>query len=458
MTTTTSSTVDPSHTGPTRRRSSSRAPGRLAPSRGAGAAGAPPSSTGRRPPSRGSRAAAGRTGGQAGGAPSQASSGVASGNSAARRGASGGVFASAVDDHAQQHIISQAALDDMQSMYAGGVDWAAGAGADAGYSPADYQISMPQTAAYPPNWESSSQAPRQAAAISSQLDNRGSYQPAINEQAYPTTSSGTAAPPLLSSSIVVTPAVLAAAKRGFVPIGTLPVGGGVPAALPAAPASSAMQPSMQPSLMQARRQQQQQLQQPQRQQHTGYDAWQFPDAVPPPPPPLPPPDRSLQHWLDDAAALGNISAPTEQRSWGATGVPEAQMPVDVDRVQANASSSQQPAAAAGAWQEQHATGRRRGIGDDQLQVCWSETLWALADEPLQGSLWGHVDTLQRVFESFGRHLPLRRNRLSQVPITGAPYHCRVARTLARTACWALGRGSSRWRRPRLRSGRNWRPT
>ena len=444
---TTNSQADTDYTGSSRRRSSGRAPGRLPPGRGAGTARAPPSSAGRRPPSRGGRTAAERTPSRAGGVSSKLSADHTGGSSTARRGANGSGPVGGADKHAQQHIISQAALDDMQSMYAG-------AGADAGYSPEDYQTSMPAAAAYTPEWEHTGSAPRQAARDSRQLDNRSGYPLPTPEQAYPTTSSGTAAPPLFSSSIVVTPAVVAAAKRGFVPIGTLPVGGGTPAALPAAPAPSAVQPP----LMQAPRQHQQQQRHMQQQQHAGYDAWQSPDAVPPPPPLLPSPDRSPQHWLDDPAALGNFSAPTEQRSRGATGVPEAQMPVDVDRDQANASSSQQPAAAAGAWQEPHATGRRRGIGVDQLQVCWSATFWVLADEPMQGSPWGQVDTLQRVFESFGRHLPLRRKRLSQVPITGAPYHCRVARTLARTACWALGRGSSRWRRPRLRSGRNWRPT
>lgn len=361
----------PSGAESSRRRSSSRAPGRLPDSRAAGAAGAPPSSAHRRPTSRGSRTAAGRTGGRAGGASSQGSANHTGGSSTARRGASGNEFAHVTDNNAQQHVISQAALDDMQSMYAGGVDWAAGAGADAGYSPADYQISTPQTAAYPPNWEYSSQAPRQAAAISSQLDNRASYQPAINEQAYHTTSSGTAAPPLFSSSIVVTPAVVAAAKRGFVPIGTLPVGGGMPAALPAAPAPSAVQPPLVQAPRQQQQQQLQQLQQPQRQQHAGYDAvsWQSPDAVPPPLPPLPALGRGPQHWMDHPAALGNFSAPTEQCPRGAAGGLSVQMPADIGRVPADAASSQPAAAAAaGAWQEPHATGRRRGIGDDQLQV------------------------------------------------------------------------------------------
>lgn len=375
--TTTTSQVDPDHIGSSRRRSSSssRAPGRLPAGRSAGAAGGPPSSAGHRPPSRGSRTAAGRTGGRAGGAASQGSSRLTGSSSAARQGSSGSGFASATDDPAQQHIISQTALDDMQSMYAGG-DWAAGTAAEAGFHHANvYHTGMSAAEAYTPDWGDRGSASRQAARESSQLDNPGRHQPPVTEQAYPTTSSGTAAPPLLSSTIMVTPAVVAAGKRGFVPIGTLPLGAGIPTAVPASAAPSAVQP-----LLTSAPSCQQQLQQPPRQQQpqqqpAGYNSWQSPEGMPLPPP-LPSPDRSPQHWLHGAAAPARFPVPTEQRSGAAAGVPGAHTSAGTGRGYADAASSQQPAAvAAGAWQEPHATGRRRGIGDDQLQVRRPPRLW-----------------------------------------------------------------------------------
>ena len=335
----------------------------MAPSRDAGAAGGPASSAGRRQPTRSSRPVAQQVAGRSTDPAPRNGAIRASGDRAAGHGMYSGYFANPADDVAEQQAISQSPLDQMQSMYVSDPDWATGGTTAASCHPTRYQLDTPEAASYPKDWGySGGQAPQQAAAyVSRQQDHSDGYLAPIDSYKAPPEIEA-AGPSMLSSSVVITPAVVAAAKRGFLPIGSLPVGGAMPTAIPAAAAPAALQSLLAPAPQQRQQQQQQQPLLPPPPRHMSNDIGQPPFG-------LPPPSFSLQPWPGDSAAVGMLSssAPAQQRPWADADKPGARIPAYAGESDARAASMQQPAAAAEACL-QPSTGRRRGNPNEQLQV------------------------------------------------------------------------------------------
>lgn len=289
-------------------------------------------------------------------------------------------------DFQQQPVVSQAVLDSMRLAYIGSP------GEPGGFSGSTrHHVQQPQQS---PWEESAPHAPAEPYSIYSTRpawtdDNMHVGMPRSDNRASEHALSRVQSHSGFHGGVVVTPAVVAAAKRGFVPIGALPIEAEVPPGAPllpppAMPTSNFYQQPQQ----QWQQMQQQQAQQPWQQQQpsTGYHE---PQQQPQQPqqqqqsapavsaahqlPPLPafPTPQDFQY----DAALPLISrtagaAPAPQHAWSDAAA-AARMAVAVSPAAAGVSSSG-PAAASATWpprmQSVAGGGTRRAISGDRLQA------------------------------------------------------------------------------------------